>query len=513
MAEMAVKIRHRVATVLEGAGSQQTLAYEEPRREVDLAHLERMVEQAGRKLMPAVQGGAFLEGRKLVQDAYVLGKQLLGEAHSCVLGRLYRSMAMVQAMEGDPELALDYWMTFRNLCPDARRTSENYPARYLAVHDRAEQRYQELGKQWITIRAVPDDAVVRLDGRVLPPGKREMECWPGGHLLQVEREGYHREGWIRRSDLSGTTWELTLRPLDGKARRDEYLSRLTRRFESGAGEIEGDVVRWMTDLRALLQSDAMLFLLVSREGENLWLRGLFVSAQGYSAVDERVSFDASVLEELDRVVRKASDLEAQAKEREHRTRTGQEQELRRWAEELSTEIGDRLPRLRSRQEEWRRVGDNNKVALFEQTVAAMEALAVRVKNALGDGGQDLERRGSTLRELTREVRAQEERFRSVMSWDVGRALTDDLADELDRLIAEGESLLQELRAAFPSGGAVRPGRRRVAPSEPDRLGSQMKAIRQELRADPWNEGVQGRLYAVLVEIHRLVRLHVKREAP
>jgi acyl-CoA reductase-like NAD-dependent aldehyde dehydrogenase len=159
------------------------------------------------------------------------------------------------------------------------------------------------------------------------------------------------------------------------------------------------------------------------------------------------------------------------------------------------------------------VGDNNKVALFEQTVAAMEALAVRVKNALGDGGQDLERRGSTLRELTREVRAQEERFRSVMSWDVGRALTDDLADELDRLIAEGESLLQELRAAFPSGGAVRPGRRRVAPSEPDRLGSQMKAIRQELRADPWNEGVQGRLYAVLVEIHRLVRLHVKREAP
>ncbi len=480
---------------------------------MDVAHLGLMVDQAGRKLMPAVQGGAFLEGRKLVQDAYVLGKQLLGEADSCVLGRLYRAMAMVQAMEGDPELALDYWMTFRNLCPDARRTSESYPARYLAVHDRSEQRYQELGKQWITIRVVPDDALVRLDGRELPPGKREMECWPGGHLLQVEREGYHREGWIRRSDLSGTTWELTLRPLDGKARRDEYLSRLTRRFESGAGEIGGDVVRWMTDLRGLLRSDAMLFLLVSREENDLWLRGLFVSAQGYSAVDERVGFDASVLEELDRVVRKASDREAQAKERELRTRTGQERELRRWAEELSAELGERLPSLRSRREEWLRVGDSTKVALFEQTISAMEELVVQVEDALEDGGEDRERRRRNLRELTREVRAQEERFRSVMSWNVGRALTDDLADELDRLIAEGEDLLQELRAVFPSGGPVRPGRRRVAPSEPDRLGSMLKEIRRDLRADPWNAELQGGLYAAMVEIHRLVRLHVKRQAP
>ena len=302
------------------------------------ARLARLLDSGIRKLSPAIFGKVYLEGKKEIEEAFLMGRRLLAELNPAAIGDLYRGMRMLQAMEGNLSLATGYWMTFLNLRPEESRTSRMYHKRYLELFDKAQGRYEEDGKYQVTLTVEPADAQVTLDGERINVKDSPFELWGGGHLIQVEKEGYYRGGWIKDPSLHGTRWELTLTPIESRPRQVEYVKRLKQRYSQSAPTPNDEVRRWLYDLRAIFQSDALLFLVVSATKDRVLLRGAFVSSFDAFSLERTLPRDATILDGVRNVILEVTDIEGQKDTAARREKKREHEELSKWGASLAQEL-------------------------------------------------------------------------------------------------------------------------------------------------------------------------------
>lgn len=503
--ELAHQVQRRAIQLLSEKRGFEAFGYVGSSPEAELKHFQRLVDDATRKLMPAISGSVYVEGKKAVQDGYILGKRLTGVLDSCSLGKMYRAMAMVQSMDGDASLAVEYWMTFRNLCPETRRSSENYHQRYLDLYDQSESRYGEKGQVEVALTVEPPEAEIWVDGRRLKDKDEALQLWGGNHLVQARLEGYYSEGWLRSVELNGREWKLEMRPLEGKSRRDEYLKRLEVWFAKPATqEIDPETTRILYELRTLLGGEAVLVMFVSRDKEDVSVRGAFASSFEVTPVNGRIHFGAELLDGVDTLVFRATDVEGQKKRQQERRTARKEADLATWGRQLEARLSDVLEKLTARQEEWSQAGEPEKVRHFAETREALSQLRQELKETLSEGAGDAVLLEKNLRGISDRLAPLEEKSRSLLSWDVSGAAAARRMAELEATISAGKTLAEGLLNTLGTGRDAATRKRR---QEVERALTGLQRAATAVRKAPRDAKALSVLFGVVVEINRLNRLY------
>ncbi|MBM4354507.1 MAG: PEGA domain-containing protein, partial [Deltaproteobacteria bacterium] len=307
--ELAVQVTKISLDTLENQRNMVTrryLADKDVRAAEDLA---KSITEATRKVSTAARSTVFDQGNEEIQGAYLLSKELLGELDVKLVADLYLGLAMAKAVLGESGLAGQYMAIFRNLVPDRSRQSVGYAKLFLDLFDSVEKQ-RAVGKKRVMVTTEPPGVLVGIDGGTWGKSPLQVDLAPGGHLVQVEEEGYYRSGFLKDPKLDGDKWRITLRPIESRNRFLETRSRLLAHYfpppppppgkkkgppppEPLSADTAEMLLRSVTEL---LSADCLLFLGVTSEGDSMRLRGAFVSTFGVFAVDSLVPRDLKVIE-------------------------------------------------------------------------------------------------------------------------------------------------------------------------------------------------------------------------
>jgi len=456
--ELAVQVTKIALDTLENQRNMVTrrfLADKDVRAAEDLG---KAVTEANRKVSTGARSTVFDQGNEELQSAYLLSKELLGELDARQVAELYLGLAMAKAVLGEAGLAEEYMAIFRNLVPDRARQSVGYAKLFLDLFDTVEKK-RAAGKKRVTVTTEPPGVLVGIDGGNWGKSPLQVDLMPGGHLVQVEEEGYYRAGYLKDPKLDGDKWRLTLRPIESRTRFLDTRTRLLTHYlpppAPPAGKkklppppapLSADAVE--ANLRALselLAADCLLFLGVTSEGNSMRLKGAFVSTFGIFQVDTLVARDLKVIESVRSVVMEASDLDRQ------KTQLAQlagEQKLTRltaWADELGNGMSGGEGSLMERARGWKTVGQPQKAELFAATAADVAVLKARVLAARARIAAEPDAARDALDQCATDWKVLEPKVRSLLAWDLDGAFRARQAKEIREMLDSGRSRFDTVR--------------------------------------------------------------------
>ena len=437
--------------VLEQERKFRAHGYFKPKKKEEQARLARLLDAGIRKLSPAILGNVYLEGKKEIDEAFLMGRRLLAELSPALVGDLYRGMGMVQAMGGNLSLAAGYWMTFLNLSPKESRTSRMYHKRYLELFDKAQERYEEDGKYQVTLTVKPEGARVTLDGELINVNDSPFELWSGGHLIQVEKEGYYRGGWVKDPSLHGVQWKLTLAPIESRPRQVEYVKRLEKTYSQEASTPSDEVRRWLYDLRAIFESDALLFLVVSANKDTVLLRGAFVSSYDAFSLERTLPRDATILDGVRQVILEVTDIEGQKDTAARREAKQEHEELAKWGASLSKDLASTREQLLTKGQQWVMAGEGEKRFLFVKTAGVVADLSADLTAQMQHLQEDPKATRVALGRINSQWLRVKVKADSLLSWDVDKALQDKEISQIGEVLTQARKRIKEARQRFKAG--------------------------------------------------------------
>jgi len=480
--------------------------------------LTELVDGGGKKVQTGMRSTVFDRGVEELNRAYLETKRLLGELDAGLVGSLYRGLAMTQVVLGDNELALEYMLLFLNLAPATTRQSVAYNDDILAVYDKAQARLKEGGRHKVVLRTSPSGAAVAVDGKTLGVSPVEAQLSVGGHLVQVEADGYYRGGWLKDPVLHGKAWEMELRSIESRSRYLSTLERLRvayggepkqekkkkkkrRRRKQGPVEekppVDGDALLY--SLHELLRGDHLFFGVVSSGETTITVRGAFVSSWGIVPIEENLPRDMAIIESVRKLVLDVSDVgkhkKAFADLAAREAHAGQMARYRKMTGEMEAGRSE----LSVRATKWDMLGEAKKVELFATTAADVSVALEALRN--GYEGSRLET-AKLARELDRHARewnSLQSKVRSLLAWDVDGAIKNRRVAEVKTLDARARDKLEVVKAlAKEKDAALEKKERRGLKKQLKMMDKWLKKVAKLIKKDPLQAEVRLILFRVLI---------------
>lgn len=474
--------------------------------------LKKVVTEATRKVSTGMRSKTFDEGAEALDRAYVRVKELLGELEVELVASIYLGLSMVKAVLGDKGLAVEYMLVFRNLQPDRSRQSVAFSPLFTEVFDKAQARLEKTHKRRVTITVEPREALVGVDGRVWGKAPLELELTTGGHLVQVEAEGYYRAGWVKDPALDGDRWKLSLKEIESRGRYLQTVERLAAHYGPPRAKKEGkiqplaDADSALASLRALLKSDHLLFLCVWAEDSKIRLRGAFESSFGAYPIDTAVERDAKVIDSIRAILLEASDVD------KHKERLALEEASKRrerliaWGGELVAQLRADESTLMMRAKQWALVGEPKKAELFAATAAEVSVLAARgelAKRKIDTAPEEAVKEFAALSEDWKQLG---EKVRSLLAWDIAGALRRRDLKEIHGLATLARSRLDELsRLLKQKKGALKQKERARVEKRVKQLTIWFEQVENLMRKDPLGFQARRLLFRILIRLAELDR--------
>ncbi len=500
-------------------------------KDVKLAEeLGEVLSTANRKVSTGMRGKVFDEGVVALDSAYLKSKGALGELEPELVQQLYVGLSMSKAVLGDRGLAVDYMTLFANMVGETGRQKVSYNALFQEVWADAWKRVSGTDKFKVTIKVEPAGALVGVDGKTWGKAPLEVELAAGNHLVQVEAEGYARLGWIKDPRLQGRNWSLKLLPYPSRQRYLDTVKRLGVHFSPAPAApvkpkrrkkrkpksaplppiedaaLEGTVAA----LSELLDVDYLLFVTVSTEGSDIRLKGVFYSVFGLHKVDEKFKRDAKIIESVRTVLLAASDLDVLKKSLAEQRTDEQHRRLVRWADDLLEGISGSRTTLMQRVEQWELVGQKKKAVLFAATAGDVAALEAQARQARSLASSDPEGTRKSLDSVAKDWKGLEPKVRSLLAWDIERALRGMRSEQLVAMKDNASERLEELKVLLAEKSEMlEKTARRAFAKDMARMAKWGKAVDKLLAKDPLSTEARGLLYRILLkeaEIRRLLKL-------
>lgn len=527
-AEVANQVRKIAVDTLENYRNLLTRRYLTD-KDVKLAEtLGELVTGAVRKVSTGMRSKVFDEGVEELDRAYLLAKGALGELAPDLVGQLYFGLAMGKAVMGNAGLATDYMTLFANLVGESGRQKVGYNKTFLAIWDGAWARMTKAHKYKVTITVDPPGALVGVDGRTWGKAPLEVELTPGNHLVQVEVEGYERGGWVKDPGLHGKNWKLKVSPYASRQRYLDTVARLGAYFapvapqpekdrskkKRGAKVVapleplsEGDVEGALAAVAELLSVDYLLYLTVATEGSTIRLTGAFYSIFGLTRLNETLPRDARIIESAREILLTASDLEVLKKSLAEQKVEERQRRLVRWADELLLGISDGRTSLLARADQWELVKQPRKAEMFRATAKEVSVLEEKARGGRSSAAADPEGATGTLDEVARAWKDLEAKVRSLLAWDIERALRDKQVAELADMMQAVVDALVELKGLLEKKSGVLDKRARGTFAKDLKEMEKWRAQANKLLAkDPLSTEARGLLYRILLKEAELRRL-------
>jgi hypothetical protein len=487
--EVAVQVRKIAVDSMENYRSFATRRFLTDKDVKAHNDLKTLVEEGKKKVATAMRSTIFDQGVEELNQAYLAAKGLIGELEANQLAELYLGLAMAKTVMGEKPLAAEYMALYRNLVPEKGRQSVAYNKLFLDVFDPVQKRAETERKARVTITTEPPDSLIGIDGATWGKSPMEAELTPGGHLVQVESEGYYRGGWVKDPGLDGSKWTLTVKPIETRSRFLDLQKRLAALYapesvlpadpgkEKKGKPKKGkeaappppppppaDPEELLTSLATILSADLALFIVVSTDetGGRIRLRGGFLSPYGLHAIDESIYRDAAIIESFRKAILAATDLEQQKTELATLKAEKQRTRLLAWADALGRETAAAESALDERGALWQLAGQPQKAAHFGETGAAASVLAGRIEMARQkiDAAPDETRK--ELDSCAGEWKQLESKVRSLMAWDIETAFRTRSIEEvrtmgaaLNKGIGQARALLEEKKAKLDPQELIR----------------------------------------------------------
>lgn len=498
-------------------------------RDVKLAEeLDEMLTAATRKVSTGMRGEVFDEGVEAFDSAYLKSKGALGELEPELIQRLYVGLSMSKAVLGDRGLAVDYMTLYANMLGESGRQKVSYNRLFQDVWADAWKRVSGTDKYKVTIHAEPAGALVGIDGKTWGKAPMEVEIAAGNHLVQVEAEGYARAGWIKDPTLQGRQWNLVLAPYPSRQRYLDTVARLGAHFSPPAvpekkrkrgrrhqspspAPIAADALEaTISSLVELLDVDYMLFATVSTEGSAIRIRGVFYSVFGLHRLDETVKRDATIIESVRKLLLAASDLEVLKKSLADQRTEDQHRRIIRWADDMLSGISGGRTTLMRRVVQWELVGQKKKATLFAATAGEVAALEAKARQARADATTAPKEARRSLDDVAASWKKLEPKVRSLLAWDIERALQSMRGDQLAEMEEAAAARLETLKKllAEKSDRLEKTALRTFARDMKD-MAKWSATANKLLAKDPLSADARGLLYRILLkeaEIRRLLTL-------
>ncbi len=280
-AALARQIENLLTTTLDGQGIRRVRFGREDvsARETEI---RKQIDDAFARVTAGMRSKPFDEGNEILNAAFFQAKQILGRIDPGLMARLYKAFAAAQVTLGRKDLGEDYVIASLNLDPEQSPRSFHYFSDMRWVVEAAHKRFK--GKRHaVTLAAKPSSARIIVDGKDLGPGPVEIALASGPHLVQIQADGFHPQGWLKETDAEAR-WSFDLRPLPAwerytsLRRKGASLLQLDRAERKAAqGGAGASSPRCPTDTLATLGRlvDAHHVLLASVEsvGDRIAVRG------------------------------------------------------------------------------------------------------------------------------------------------------------------------------------------------------------------------------------------------
>ncbi len=515
--EAAARVRKLVLSTLQDYRNMLTRRY---LADKDLkAHeaLTELVDGGGKKVQTGLRSTVFDRGVEELNQAYLESKRLIGELDASLVANLYRGLAMAQVVLGDKELALEYMLLFLNLAPATTRQSVAYSDGILAVYDQAAAKQKEGGRHKVAIRTNPAGAAVVVDGTTRGVSPVEVELSGGGHLVQVEADGYYRGGWLKDPALHGKSWDVELRSIESRSRYLSTLERLRvgyggepkqvktkkkrrkKRKKEEAAPPPVDKERLLYSLHDLLAADHLFFGVVSSGETTITMRGAFVSSWGIVPIEENLPRDMAVIESVRKLVLDVSDVgkhkKAFADKAAGRAHAAQVARYRKMTGEM--EAGRR--ELLVRASKWGVLGETKKVELFATTSADVSVALEAVRNAYEGNRLETAKLAKELDRHNREWNTLQEKVRSLLAWDVDGALKNRRIAEVKKLDSRAREKLSAVKElAKEKDAALEKKERRGLKKQLKKMDKWLKKAAKLIKKDPLQAEARLILFRVLI---------------
>lgn len=525
--EVANQVRKIAVDTLENYRNLLTKRYLTDKNVKLAEELDEMISAASGKVSTGMRSDLFDEGVEALDSAYLKSKGALGELEPELVQRLYVGLSMSKAVLGNKGLAVDYMTLLANMVGESGRQKIAYNPLFQEVWEEAWARVSGTDKFKVVIKVEPAGALIGVDGKIWGKAPLEVDLAAGNHLIQVEAEGYSRAGWVKDPSLQGRSWSLALEPypsrqryLDTVARLGAYFSppapaptkkRRGRKDPPALEPIAPDALEaTLVALTDLLDVDYLLFITVSTEGSSILLKGSFYSVFGLHAVNETVARDARIIDTVRRLLLAVSDLEVLKKSLAEQQVEEQHRRLVRWADDLLEGIGGGRDTLMRRVTQWELVGEKKKAALFAATAGEVAALEAEARQARAEAAGDPQGTRESLDRVARGWKDLEPKVRSLLAWDVERALQAMRGKQLAEMRdAAGERLVTLKERLEEKKGRLEKNALRTFSRDMKDMEKWRKKVDRLLASDPLSDEARGLLYRILLkeaEIRRLLKL-------
>ena len=489
--------------------------------------LEQAIAEGKKNVSTGMRSKVFDRGVEALNAAYLKAKGLLGELTPELVADLFLGLSMSKAVMKENAMALEYMGLFCNLLPEKGRQSVAYNRIFLDVYDKTRKQIDAKRKFKVTIHATPADSLIGVDGRVWGKSPLETELTAGGHLVQVEAEGFYRGGWIKDPELNGAKWKVALDPYESRQRFLDTSKRLLRYYapkvadqgkkkrSQGRGKKkelappadQAEAERLLRALTELFSADYLLFLAVASEGNNIKANGVFISHFGVQPISLTVARDATIIKNVRELLLDATDLEKQKKKLATLAASEKQQRLRDWGRGLLDEMESKEAILSRRAEQWVEVAQPRKAELFVQTTEDVGAVLTGVRAAMTKVESDPESARKGLEVGAEKWKVLEPKVRSLLAWDIERAIRLKKTRSVEKMVTSARSKLDSLARLYDEKRKV------LDKKEARRMAKEMRTLKKEMaridklmRSDPLGGDVKKSAYKVFVKEAELRRL-------
>ncbi len=345
-------------------------------------------------------------------------------------------------------------------------------------------------KHAVTLTAEPSSAHIIVDGKDLGRPPVEIALAGGPHLIQIQANGYHPQGWLKETDAE-TQWSFHLRPLPGWKRytslRHDGAAQL-RLDDAGRKAVKGGdeaaapscPAETLGSLGRLVDARHVLLASVESVGDRIAVRGCHAVGGTNTPFALLLVRDATLLEKIRSAVEGtlAEGREAAGKpsNKALTVRSAQDPLLRRLDASRRT-VTARLSGIAARERHHRSIGIAGKNSRFRVIRGPLEALLTDLAEAERVYPTDKVQCARLVKGAEDRLRRMKDMLLSVDAWDpTGEAQIRDVAQvKADHAAAK--------QAVAGARGHWKASRRKLKDRVArKRLDKQSKALQKELKA-------------------------------
>ncbi|NUN16090.1 MAG: PEGA domain-containing protein [Myxococcales bacterium] len=235
---------------------------------------------------------------ELATTAYQLGRNELESISLTDLAEIFRLMGIASYLTGQKQLAGDYATAYFHMFSGGTdlEWAEFPETQALALSVQTELKTRAPGS--LKLETIPSGAVVELDGKGRGVTPLTVDVPPGLHYVRFSADGYYSKAWIAEAKTQETSsLKLTLQSHPSRTRYEAAMNLIRKSILDEKAAV--DIVGACRDVFELVQSKAVLAIVVESREDRYYLQGVFVEKSGkLTRLNKVLVKDATVLTEF-----------------------------------------------------------------------------------------------------------------------------------------------------------------------------------------------------------------------